>query len=81
MSTRRAENTKNIANDPEGDSRPNFGEDDENMVSSSEGLPGKGYGFEASGILPTREKHLRYRTREFAAEYVMPFFNIDEIGF
>ncbi|KAG6716276.1 hypothetical protein I3842_04G041200 [Carya illinoinensis] len=68
MSTRRTENTKILANDPEGDTRTTFGEDDENMVSSSEGMSGKGYGFEAAGMLSTREKHLRYRTRVFAAE-------------
>lgn len=39
----------------------NVGEDDENMVSSSEGSP---------SVNPRRGKHLRYRTRVFAAEYV-----------
>ncbi|KAM7524202.1 hypothetical protein LguiA_014104 [Lonicera macranthoides] len=37
----------------------NVGEDDENMVSSSEGSP---------SVNPRRGKHLRYRTRVFAAE-------------
>lgn len=77
MSTRMTENNKNAVNDPssdqDGDTRLNVGEDDENMVSSSEGMPGRGYRFEASSIIHNREKHLRYRTRVFAAEYVMPF--------
>ncbi|XP_059452821.1 protein SWEETIE isoform X2 [Corylus avellana] len=72
MSTRITENNKNAVNDPssdqDGGTRLNVGEDDENMVSSSEGLPGRGYRFEASSIMQNREKHLRYRTRVFAAE-------------
>ncbi|GMY24387.1 protein SWEETIE isoform X4 [Fagus crenata] len=72
MSTRRTEHNKNEvkdpSNDPDGDTRLNFGEDDENMVSSSEGMAGQGYIFEASSIMRNREKHLRYRTRVFAAE-------------
>lgn len=77
MSTRITENNKNAVNDPssdqDGGTRLNVGEDDENMVSSSEGMPGRGYRFEASSIMQNREKHLRYRTRVFAAEYVMLF--------
>jgi hypothetical protein len=77
MSTRITENNKNAVNDPssdqDGGTRLNVGEDDENMVSSSEGMPGRGYRFEASSIMDNREKHLRYRTRVFAAEYAMPF--------
>lgn len=77
MSTRITENNKNAVNDPssdqDGDARLNVGEDDENMVSSSKGMPGRGYRFEASSIMHNREKHLRYRTRVFAAEYVMSF--------
>lgn len=42
---------------PDGDT--SYGEDDENMVSSSQGLP---------GVNSARDKHLRYRTRVFAAE-------------
>ncbi|PWA87585.1 HEAT repeat-containing protein [Artemisia annua] len=42
---------------PGGDT--SYGEDDENMVSSSQGL---------SGANSARDKHLRYRTRVFAAE-------------
>lgn len=80
MSTRRTEHNRNIvkdpSNDPDGDTRINFGEDDETMVSSSEGMPGQGYKFESASIMRNREKHLRYRTRVFAAEYVMPFLYI-----
>jgi hypothetical protein len=85
MSTRITENNKNAVNDPssdqDGDTRLNVGEDDENMVSSSKGMPGQGYRFEASSIMHNREKHLRYRTRVFAAEYVMSFlyFFIHEV--
>ncbi|KAJ9561951.1 hypothetical protein OSB04_007111 [Centaurea solstitialis] len=42
---------------PDGDT--SYGEDDENMVSSSQGSP---------GVVSARDKHLRYRTRVFAAE-------------
>ncbi|KVI00117.1 Armadillo-like helical [Cynara cardunculus var. scolymus] len=42
---------------PDGDT--SYGEDDENMVSSSQGSP---------GVNSARDKHLRYRTRVFAAE-------------
>lgn len=61
------------SNDPDGETRQNLGDDDENMVSSSEGMNRQGYRFESSSMMPTREKHLRYRTRVFAAEYVMDF--------
>ncbi|XP_043809967.1 protein SWEETIE isoform X3 [Manihot esculenta] len=52
------------------DSQLNFGEDDENMVSGSKGNPVQGYAYEASKshVSPSRDKHLRYRTRVFAAE-------------
>ncbi|KAB1211181.1 HEAT repeat-containing protein 5A [Morella rubra] len=56
------------SNDPDGETRQNLGDDDENMVSSSEGMNRQGYRFESSSMMPTREKHLRYRTRVFAAE-------------
>ncbi|KAK3035229.1 hypothetical protein RJ639_033863 [Escallonia herrerae] len=46
-------------NGPDGDTRINSGEDDENMVSSSEG---------SSRVVTRRYKHLRYRTKVFAAE-------------
>ncbi|KAK2986819.1 hypothetical protein RJ640_011044 [Escallonia rubra] len=46
-------------NGPDGDTRINSGEDDENMVSSSEG---------SSRVVTRRDKHLRYRTKVFAAE-------------
>lgn len=50
------------------DSTQNFGNDDENMVSSSKSVSGQGHGFEASIVNRNRNKHLRYRTRVFAAE-------------
>ncbi|KAF2313762.1 hypothetical protein GH714_013249 [Hevea brasiliensis] len=55
-------------NGPDSDSQLNFGEDDENMVSGSKGTPVQGYAYEASNVNPSRDKHLRYRTRVFAAE-------------
>ncbi|KAI4352232.1 hypothetical protein L6164_006505 [Bauhinia variegata] len=59
------ENNKNAANDnSDADTRLNF-DDGENMVSSSNEMPG--YKFQAS-VAANREKHLRYRTRLFAAE-------------
>ncbi|XP_050123637.1 protein SWEETIE-like isoform X1 [Malus sylvestris] len=63
-STRRnADSSSSLENESskgtEGDLSVNFGEDDENMVSSTTGV--------LHGIL-NRDKHLRYRTRVFAAE-------------
>ncbi|XP_059670574.1 protein SWEETIE [Cornus florida] len=55
-------------NSPDGDPVLKFGEDDENMVSGSKGLPIQGYIFDSSSGNPRRNKHLRYRTRVFAAE-------------
>ncbi|KAL9427618.1 hypothetical protein AB3S75_029744 [Citrus x aurantiifolia] len=52
-------------NDPDGEA---IGDDGENMVSSSKDMPSQGYAFEASRVKPNRDKHLRYRTRVFAAE-------------
>ncbi|KAA8530559.1 hypothetical protein F0562_005268 [Nyssa sinensis] len=52
----------------DGDTRLNLGEDDENMVSSSKGLAIQGYMYDYSSGNPRRDKHLRYRTRVFAAE-------------
>ncbi len=50
------------------DSRLNLGEDGDVMVSSHRNT------FEAAIKDQNREKHLRYRTRVFAAEYVfLPF--------
>ncbi|WOK94226.1 HEAT repeat-containing protein 5B isoform X6 [Canna indica] len=45
----------------EGDTTTTYGEDDEDMISSSKGEP-------AHGSVYKRENHLRYRTRLFAAE-------------
>lgn len=56
---------------PDGDSRLNFGDDDENMVSDSKNIPVQGHAFETSIVGRNRDKHLRYRTRVFAAEYVI----------
>ncbi|MBA0703832.1 hypothetical protein Golax_016128, partial [Gossypium laxum] len=53
---------------PDGDSTLNFGDDDENMVSDSKHIPVQGHAFETSIVGRNRDKHLRYRTRVFAAE-------------
>ena len=55
---------------PNGDSRINFGDDDENMVSDAKNMSVQGHALEASLAGRNRDKHLRYRTRVFAAEYV-----------
>lgn len=52
----------------------NFGDDDENMVSSSKGVTTQGHAVDAFSVSPNIDKHLRYRTRLFAAEYVNPHF-------
>lgn len=63
------ENNSKTGNDnSDGDTSLNFGDDD-NMVSSSNST--QAYKFEASIGAANREKHLRYRTRLFAAEYVL----------
>ncbi|XP_062009645.1 protein SWEETIE isoform X1 [Rosa rugosa] len=59
---RNADSINGLENDPvgtEGDPSLNSGEDDDNMVSGSRGSP---------QLILSREKHLRYRTRVFAAE-------------
>lgn len=76
ISTRRnIETNRNIegdfSNGPDGESSLNAGEDDENMVSHSRGMPMQGYIYDGSKIIKNRDKHLRYRTRVFAAEYVL----------
>lgn len=61
---RNADAINGLENDPvgtEGGQSLNSGEDDDNMVSGSIG----------STQFISRDKHLRYRTRVFAAEYVM----------
>ncbi|GMI85490.1 SWEETIE [Hibiscus trionum] len=55
------------ASGPDGDSSLNFG-DDENMVSDSKNISFQGHAFETSIVGRSRDKHLRYRTRVFAAE-------------
>lgn len=68
-SMRNVENNNIAANDnSEGDTRLNFG-DDENMVSGSNSV--QGYKFQTPIGAANREKYLRYRTRLFAAEYVL----------
>ncbi|XP_063949543.1 protein SWEETIE isoform X2 [Daucus carota subsp. sativus] len=59
-STRRDDNlTHDHINGTDGETRSEFGEDDENMVSGSKDSP---------VVRAKRDKHLRYRTRVFAAE-------------
>ncbi|KAF8399147.1 hypothetical protein HHK36_015012 [Tetracentron sinense] len=55
-------------NGPDGDARLYYGEDDENMFESSLDRKMQGSTFDASSFGPERNKHLRYRTRVFAAE-------------
>ncbi|GMH27186.1 hypothetical protein Nepgr_029029 [Nepenthes gracilis] len=68
VSSRNSEMNSSIKHDPTSssndDAQPALGEDDENMVSSANHLP---YAFDASVVLK-RDKHLRHRTRVFAAE-------------
>ncbi|KAK4416508.1 protein SWEETIE [Sesamum alatum] len=52
----------------DGEKGLNIGEDDENMVSSSENPPSRSYTLDYSSPNFSRDKHLRYRTRVFAAE-------------
>ncbi|XP_020088939.1 HEAT repeat-containing protein 5B isoform X3 [Ananas comosus] len=51
----------------ENDTTLYYGEDDENMIASSSGEQKQGPAFKISDFL-RRSKHLRYRTRVFAAE-------------
>ncbi|XVF20554.1 hypothetical protein REPUB_Repub12eG0010500 [Reevesia pubescens] len=70
MSTRATAeiNSGDSVSGPDFDSRLNFGDDDENMVSGSKNMSVQGHAFEALIIDRNRDKHLRYRTRVFAAE-------------
>ncbi|KAL0343339.1 UNVERIFIED_CONTAM: protein SWEETIE [Sesamum angustifolium] len=52
----------------DGDKGLNLGEDDENMVSSAENPPIQSYTLDYTSPNFSRDKHLRYRTRVFAAE-------------
>ncbi|KAJ6304890.1 hypothetical protein OIU78_020440 [Salix suchowensis] len=61
------------SNGPDNDSGMDLGEDDENMVSGSKGMPMQGSAFGAHRINHNRDKHLRYRTRVFAAEYDLAY--------
>ncbi|XP_073155187.1 protein SWEETIE isoform X2 [Henckelia pumila] len=71
-SRRNASTSNNLVNDSsivlDGEKSLNFGEDDENMVSSSKNSPIPSYAMEYTSLNFNREKHLRYRTRVFAAE-------------
>ncbi|GFQ05127.1 heat repeat-containing protein 5b [Phtheirospermum japonicum] len=53
---------------PDGEKGSNIGDDDENMVSSSRSTPVRSYKLDYSSPNFSRDKHLRYRTRVFAAE-------------
>ncbi|KAL9230110.1 hypothetical protein vseg_005500 [Gypsophila vaccaria] len=55
-------------NDSQAGARLDLGEDDENIVSSNIPTPKEGYSRDAFGAVVKRERHLRYKTRVFAAE-------------
>ncbi|XP_023550989.1 protein SWEETIE isoform X2 [Cucurbita pepo subsp. pepo] len=59
---------KDSSNALDGDIKSDVGDDDENMVSSHKRVPIPGHTLEASNTITQRDKHLRYRTRVFAAE-------------
>ncbi|KAL1536904.1 protein SWEETIE-like [Salvia divinorum] len=52
----------------DGERTLSVGDDDESMVSSSKTSPNRGHAFDYSSPNFSRDKHLRYRTRVFAAE-------------
>lgn len=66
---RTAENDISIGTD--GETSLAVGGDDETMVAHSRGMSMQDYPYEGSSVYPKRDKHLRYRTRVFAAEYVL----------
>ncbi|KAK9742494.1 hypothetical protein RND81_03G176900 [Saponaria officinalis] len=55
-------------NDSQAAARLDLGEDDENIVSGNMSTPKQGYSRDAFGVIVKRERHLRYKTRVFAAE-------------
>ncbi|XP_042482269.1 protein SWEETIE [Macadamia integrifolia] len=55
-------------NGTDGDARLYYEDDDENMVASSHDRQIPGSTVDAPNVVPKRDKHLRYRTRVFAAE-------------
>ncbi|KAF8023726.1 hypothetical protein BT93_F1038 [Corymbia citriodora subsp. variegata] len=61
-----AENDISIGTD--GQTSLAVGGDDETMVAHSRGMSMQDYPYEGSSVYPKRDKHLRYRTRVFAAE-------------
>ncbi|PKI75616.1 hypothetical protein CRG98_004017 [Punica granatum] len=67
-SRRNTETNRNSerGNGHDGEAGPDDGEDDEDMVSHAKGMPMQGY--MGSNVYHYRDKHLRYRTRVFAAE-------------
>nr|GMD55450.1 HEAT repeat-containing protein 5B isoform X2 [Ipomoea batatas] len=70
LSSRDAKTRDNMDSDssgPGGETRLHFGGDEENMVSSSKSQSPQSYAFGYSSIY-SKDKHLRYRTKVFAAE-------------
>ena len=63
------------SNGPDNDSGMDLWEDDENMVRGSKGMPMQGSAFGSHRINHNRDKHLRYRTRVFAAEYDLAYLS------
>ncbi|XP_038891104.1 protein SWEETIE isoform X2 [Benincasa hispida] len=64
----RSNSENNPSNAQDSDLKLNIGDDDENMVSGHSRVPTPGHALESSNIMIQRDKHLRYRTRVFAAE-------------
>ncbi|XAR51547.1 hypothetical protein NMG60_11006202 [Bertholletia excelsa] len=59
---------ENTSNGLDGDTGMELGDDDENMVSSSKASSFQDYVVDSTSVNIRRDKHLRYRTRVFAAE-------------
>ncbi|KAG6392631.1 hypothetical protein SASPL_146855 [Salvia splendens] len=68
LSTSRHNNTANDSTGMDGERTLSVGDDDESMVSSSKPSTNRGHAFDYSSPNFSRDKHLRYRTRVFAAE-------------
>ncbi|XP_047954484.1 protein SWEETIE [Salvia hispanica] len=66
--TGNSNNTTNDSTGMDGERTLSVGDDDESMVSSSKPSPNRGHAFDYSSPNFSRDKHLRYRTRVFAAE-------------
>ncbi|XP_056162820.1 protein SWEETIE isoform X2 [Syzygium oleosum] len=71
-SRRKTETERTVENDisigTDGETSLAVGGDDETMVAHSRGMSMQDYPYEGSSVYPKRDKHLRYRTRVFAAE-------------